>query len=308
MSALESVDMERLATVLRDRGLDGWLVYDFHGVNPLTVRLLGPTGMLTRRLFLWLPVEGSPRLIVHNIDRLAVREFPGEIVIYTTWQELHQHLGELVKGRRIAMEISPENAVPYLDRVPSGVVELLTNLGATLEPSDILVTLFAVQWSATELAEHRRTAETIADIARQTLARVVGQPGKANEVDVQRDVLDAFARAGLETQDPPIVAFQSHAADPHYSPTVSSSRALEADQVVLLDLWARPSVHSVWADQTWMGFSGPAPPDKVTKVWEAVRSARDAAIETLRDALRAGNAITGAVLDRASDIYKYIVN
>lgn len=300
MSALESVDMERLATVLRDRGLDGWLVYDFHGVNPLTVRLLGPTGMLTRRLFLWLPVEGSPRLIVHNIDRLAVREFPGEIVVYTTWQELHQHLGELAKGRRIAMEISPENAVPYLDRVPSGVVELLTNLGATLEPSDILVTLFAVQWSATELAEHRRTAETIADIARQTLARVVGQPGKANEVDVQRDVLDAFARAGLETQDPPIVAFQSHAADPHYSPTVSSSRALEADQVVLLDLWARPSVHSVWADQTWMGFSGPAPPDKVTKVWEAVRSARDAAIETLRDALRAGNAITGAVLDRAS--------
>ncbi len=94
------------------------------------------------------------------------------------------------------MEISPENAVPYLDRVPAGVVELLTKLGATLEPSDILVTLFAVQWSAAELAEHRRTAETIADIARQTLARVVGQPGKANEVDVQRDVLDAFARAG----------------------------------------------------------------------------------------------------------------
>ncbi len=300
MTALASVDMERLGEVLRDRGLDGWLVYDFHGLNPLTGRLLGPTGMLTRRLFLWLPAEGPPRLIIHNIDRMAGREFPGEVTVYTTWQELHQYLGELVKGRRVAMEVSPENAVPYLDRVPSGVVELLTNFGATVVPSDILVTHFAARWSAAELAEHRRTAETIADIARQTLARVVGQQGKANEFDVQRDVLEAFARAGLETEDPPIVAFQAHAADPHYFPTTASSRTLEADQVVLLDLWARPSVHSVWADQTWMGFSGAAPPEKVITVWETVRGARDAAIEALHGALKAGNSITGAALDRAA--------
>lgn len=300
MTALASVDMERLCEVLRDRRLDGWLVYDFHGVNPLTARLLGPTGMLTRRLFLWLPAEGAARLIVHNLDRIAGRGFPGDVTVYTTWQELHQYLGELAKGRRIAMEISPENAVPYLDRVPSGVVELLTNLGATVVSSDTLVTHFVARWSAAELAEHRRTAETIADIARQTLARVVGQQGNANEFDVQRDVLEAFARAGLETEDPPIVAFQANAADPHYFPTMGSSRTLEADQVVLLDLWARPAVHSVWADQTWMGFSGAAPPDKVTTVWETVRNARDAAIEALRGALKAGNTITGAALDRAS--------
>ena len=300
MTALASVDQGHLGEALRARGLDGWLVYDFHGLNPLTTRLLGPTGMLTRRLFLWLPAEGSPRLIVHNIDLIAVGDFPGEITVYTTWQELQQYLRELAKGRRIAMEISPENAVPYLDRVPAGVVELLTNFGATLVSSDSLVTSFASRWSAAELLEHRSTAETIADIARQTLTQVVGQPGQANEFDVQRDVLDAFARAGLETEDPPIVAFQAHAADPHYSPTSSSSWTLEADQVVLLDLWARPSAHSVWADQTWMGFSGAVPPDTVASVWETVRNARDAAVKSLREALSAGNSITGAALDRAS--------
>jgi Xaa-Pro aminopeptidase len=256
--------------------------------------------MLTRRLFLWLPAVGAPRLIIHNIDRIAGRGFPGDVTVYTTWQELHQSLGELFKGRRLAMEISSENAVPYLDRVPWGVVELLTNLGATVMPSDALVTHFAARWSAVELAEHRRTAETIADIARQTLALVVGQQGEANESDVQRDVQEAFARAGLETEDPPIVAFQAHAADPHYFPTVASSKTLEADQVVLLDLWARPSANSVWADQTWMGFSGAAPPDKVVTVWETVRNARDAAIDALHSALKAGNTITGAALDRAS--------
>jgi len=300
MTALASVELGRLGEALRARGLDGWLVYDFHGLNPLTARLLGPTGMLTRRLFLWLPAEGPPRLIVHNIDLIGVGDFPGEVTVYTTWQELQRYLGELAKGRRIAMEISPENAVPYLDRVPAGVVELLTKLGATLAPSDSLVTSFASRWSAAELAEHRGTAETIAEIARQTLARVVRQQGKADEFAVQRDVLEAFARAGLETEDPPIVAFQAHAADPHYSPTAASSWTLEADQVVLLDLWARRSAHSVWADQTWMGFSGAVPPETVTTVWETVRNARDAAVETLRDALRAGTAITGAALDQAS--------
>ena len=300
MTALDSVDTDRLKEVLRQNGMDGWLLYDFHGLNPLTPRLLGPTGMLTRRLFLWLPAVGPPRLIVHNIDRIAIGVFPGDVSVYTTWQELHELLAILVRDKQIGMEISRENSVPYLDRVPAGVVELLSRFGATLVPSDTLVSQFAAQWSSAELDEHRRTAETIADIARSTLARVVAEVGRANEYEVQRDVLEAFLRAGLETEDPPIVAFQAHAADPHYSPTAESTRTLEADQVVLLDLWARPSDRSVWADQTWMAFSGAAPPETVVSVWTAVRDARDAAVATLRDALASGDSITGAALDRAS--------
>jgi len=97
MTALASVELGRLGEALRARGLDGWLVYDFHGLNPLMARLLGPTGMLTRRLFLWLPAEGPPRLIVHNIDLIGVGDFPGEVTVYTTWQELQRYLGELAK-------------------------------------------------------------------------------------------------------------------------------------------------------------------------------------------------------------------
>ncbi len=300
MTALANLDMHRLSDVLRQRGLDGWLIYDFHGLNPMVSRMLGPAGMVTRRLFVWLPAIGPPQLIVHNIDRIALPEFPGDVTVYTTWKELQQALAELVRGRRIGMEISPENAVPYLDRVPAGVVELLSRLGATLVSSDSLVTQFAAQWSSQELADHRSTAETIAEIARQTIARVVQQVGEANEVDVQRDVLQAFARAGLATEDPPIVAFQSHAADPHYSPTEATSRVLEADQVVLLDLWARPNAQSVWADQTWMGFSGASPGKAVATVWDVVREARDAAVATLTNALDRRTSITGAALDRAA--------
>jgi Xaa-Pro aminopeptidase len=299
MSTLQAFDFDALGATLKQRGLDGWLVYDFHDGNPIARRMLGETGMLTRRLFIWLPAVGPPQLVVSNIDRPAVGDFPGEYSTYTTWQELHQLLTSLVRGRRVAMETSPENAVPYLDMVPAGVVELLGRLGATVLPSAPLVTEFASRWSTAELEDHRRAAEAIAEIARGTLKLAIQQVGTATEVAVQRSVLEQLAGAGLQTEDPPIVAFGPHAADPHYSPTESTDRTLAADEVVLLDLWARPSPKTVWADQTWMAFTG-TPPDEVVTVWEAVRGARDAVVERLRTGPRSGEKLSGAELDNVS--------
>ena len=121
MTKLGTLDLGELSDALRRRGLDGWLLYDFHGLNPLVSRTLPVTGMITRRVFVWLPAVGPPHLVVHNIDRPAFGEFPGEVEVYTTWQQLRQRLATIVRGRRIAMETSPENAVPYMDRVPAGV-------------------------------------------------------------------------------------------------------------------------------------------------------------------------------------------
>jgi Xaa-Pro aminopeptidase len=300
MTALAHLDLDALGAALKQRGLDGWLIYDFHGINPVARRMLGPTGMLTRRLFLWLAAVGPPRLVVHRIDRPGVGEFPGEVEVYTTWQELHQALTDLARGRRIAMETFAENAVPYLDLVPSGVVELLTRLGAKLVTSAPLVTEFTSRWSAAELDDHRAAAEAIATIARTTLARVVREPGRTDEHGVQQHVIARIREQGLTFDDPPIVAFGPNAADPHYSPDGASSRTLAEGDVVLLDLWARRSTETVWADQTWMGFAGPTPPDDVRQVFEAVVAAREAAVDRLRRAVDGGERVTGAMLDTAA--------
>ncbi|MDH3285902.1 MAG: M24 family metallopeptidase, partial [Acidobacteriota bacterium] len=300
MSTLAHIDLEELGAALRQRGVDGWLVYDFHDLNPIARRLLADRGMITRRVFLWLPAVGPPNLIVHRIDQPALSDFPGEVEVYTTWQDLHRILSATLRGRRVAMEMSPENAVPYLDLVPHGVVELLTRLGATLLPSAPLVTQFSARWSAAEFEEHRQTAETIAAIARTTLERTLDSVERATEWEIQQEVLMAFNAAGLETEDPPIVAFGPHSADPHYAPEEGRSRTLQQDEVVLLDLWARPSPVSVWADQTWMGFSGPTLPEEVARVWDAVVEARDAAVQRLAEAARSGQRMTGAALDQAA--------
>ena len=132
MSGFEALDRQQLGDALRAQGLDGWLVFDFHGINPIASRLLSPRGMVTRRVFLWLPAVGEPQLLVHVIDRPAFADFPGAVETFMTWQDLHRALQALVQGRRVAMEVFPDNAVPYLDLVPSGVVHLLERMGACL--------------------------------------------------------------------------------------------------------------------------------------------------------------------------------
>jgi Xaa-Pro aminopeptidase len=295
-----NVDLEELGAVLRQRGLDGWLIFEFKGLNPIAVRVLRASGMLTRRIFVWLPAVGPARLIVHNIDAPALADFPGEVDVYTTWQDLHQRLASVVRGRRIAIETSPEGAVPYLDRVPSGIVELLGRLGAKLVSSAPLVSRFAARWSSAELADHRHAAELLAGIAQRAIRQSLGEIGATTEVELQQRVIDAIRAADLILDDPPVVAFGANAADPHYNPHQGGPRVLRDGDVVLLDLWARRSPHTVWADQTWMGFAGGGPPAEVVRVWEAVRDARDAVVERLRRASAAHEPVTGADLDRTA--------
>src|SRR2546430_827278 len=226
-------------------GADGRLLFDFHHINPVMTRLLGRDAVAlgTRRLFVLLPVRGRPVAVAHRVEQHALAGFPGEVRPYAGWRELHAELRALAAGRTLAMEISPGDAVPYVDRVPHGVIELLESLGARVVSSAPLVTRFAARWSAAELAGHRRAAQALAAIAGDALrwaGAEVARGAEVREVAVQRRVQDAIARAELVSDEPPIVGFQENSALPHYVPREGADRRLQAGQVVLLDLWAGP--------------------------------------------------------------------
>ena len=295
------IDLDELHQALAKSDLDGWLLYDFHGLNPVADRVLGLTGMNTRRLFVLLPRAGEPVAVAHKIELQGLEGFPGRVVPYARWSELHEALAALVAGRRLAMEISPEDAVPYLDRVPYGVVELLRRLGATVVPSGSLVSRFAARWSATEAADHRAAAEILAAVARETLAAVVGETeGELTESALQARVITAVEARGLVFDAPPIVAFGANSAKPHYEPHPGRDATLRPGNVVLLDLWAGRSRTTVFADQTWIGFAGSRLPEPVERVWRTVRQARDAAVDAVRRAVAERRPIAGFEADRAA--------
>lgn len=294
-------DRAALAATLDESGADGWLLFDFQRVNPVVGQVLGVGGMVSRRLFVWLPREGTPVAVAHRIELQPLEGFAGTVLPYSRWEELHAALGPLVRGRRVAMEISAGNAVPYLDRVPHGVVELIGRLGGTVVSSAALVTRFASQWSAEDVADHDAAAAILAELAQRTLASAVRRAGTGlTESALQREVIAGIQAAGLVIDEPPIVGFGPNSANPHYEPHPGADRTLGPDEVVLLDLFAGRRPGAVFADQTWMGFSGTAVPEEAVRVWTTVRDARDAAIACVREGLAAGQTVRGCDVDRAA--------
>jgi Xaa-Pro aminopeptidase len=260
-------------------------------------------GMLSRRVFALVPREGHPIAITHNIEQGPWRLWPDEWrrERYSTWRALEALLAKHVGGRRVAMEWSPGDAVPYLDRVPAGVLEMVRAAGAEVVSSGELVTAFYAGWHASHLGAHRRAAEAIAAIAKDAIAYAGAQAAAGTPVMehvLQQRIVDAFGRAGLETTHPPIIGTGPNTAEPHYSPSADAPSAIGRGALLLVDLWAREP-GNIFADQTWMGSLG-APPARAVTLWNAVRDARDAAISLLRARIADGAPVRGAEVDDAS--------
>lgn len=300
---LNSSTLPAVQRALADAGIDAWLLFDFQGCNPIAGGVLGLKGMVTRRIFAFIPRDGTPVAITHNIEQGPWREWPREWrrERYSTWRTLEETIAGLIRGKRVAMEYSPGDAVPYVDRVPAGVLDLVRGAGAEVVPSAELVTRFYALWTAEQLASHVRAAEVVATVAREAIAlagarAAAGDP--LTEHALQHWIIERFERASLEFDHPAIVAAGPNAADPHYAPSSSRPRTIHGGELLLVDLWAKER-GGVYADQTWMGSLG-APSTRAVEVWEAVRDARDAAIAVVRERALGPTPIRGADVDDAA--------
>jgi len=162
--------LEEIQAALREQGLDGWLLYDLHARNAVADRLLG-LGDLTRRYFVLLPAEGEPHAVTHRIEQGPWADWPWTRQEYSAWRELDAALSRLLSGKRIAMEVSPRDAVPAVDVVPAGVLELVRAAGAEVVSSGDLISRFYSRWTAEGLASHRRAAGVLAAVAAEAWAR-----------------------------------------------------------------------------------------------------------------------------------------
>ena len=289
---------------LADAQLDGWLLFDFQGTNPIAGGVLGLEGFISRRIFVWIPVKGVPHALGHAIEPGPWSRWPEawQRSTYSSWQSLESQVASMVRGKRIAMEYSAGDAVPYLDRVPAGVIEMVKAAGATsVATSGELATQFLAVWNHDHIASHVRAAERIAAIAREAFAIAGSRARTASpmtEFELMTWIQGRFAEARLNTDHGPNVSVGANAANPHYEPTAASSPSIAEGDVVLIDLWARET-KGVYADQTWMATVG-QPSARAQEVWDAIRTARDAAIALVQEAARDGRALRGGDVDDAA--------
>ena len=300
-------ELSAIQRALREDGLDGWLLYDFHGSNPIARRVAGVSDgakLTTRRWYYLVPASGTPRALVHGIERNSLAHLPGERRIYAGRGELDAGLTSLMQGmRRIAMEYSPACAIPYVSRVDAGTVEHLRSLGVEVVSSGDLVQRFEAVWDDAALASHRAASEHLYAIKDRAFALIRdGLAGGAlTEYSVQQAMAEWFADAGLVTDCPPVVAAQESSGNPHYLPTAAAHRPIGPEQIVLLDLWGKlDRAGAVYADITWVGFTGPGVPAEADAVFDAAREARDAAVALVTERVRAGQTVRGWEVDRAA--------
>ncbi len=289
------MNVQDIQKALREHDVDGWLFFDHHHRDPLAYRVLGlePGGTVTRRWYYLIPATGEPRGLVHRIESSVLEAVPGEKTGYSSWSAMVDGLRRVLGGcRRIAMQYSPNCAIPYVSMVDAGTVELVQSLGVEVVSSADLIQRFEARWDEAKLESHLEAGRRV-DAIRREAFDLVGERLRAGvtltEWEVQQFILARFAASGLVTDHGPIVAVNENAANPHYEPAESGSRTIKQGDILLMDMWAKLNQpRSVYYDITWTGFCGAQAPAEVERVFRIVREARDRAIRLVQAAAEKG--------------------
>ncbi len=301
---------DRIQEALRATGVDGWLFFDHHRRDPLAYRILGIPDDIraTRRWYYFVPATGEPRKLVHRIESGALDSLPGYKQTYSSWLDQQKKLSELLAGCvRIAMQYSPNCAIPYVSLVDAGTVELVRSVGVDLVSSANLVQQFEARWTDEQLDLHLQAGKLVDDARREAFEFIGGrlrakQP--VTEYEVQQFVLNRFASSGLTADHGPIVAVNSNASNPHYEPSLEKSLPILIGDLVLIDMFAklmRPN--AVYYDITWTGVCGKSIPNNIQNIFDIVRDARKRASNFVIKKASAADSFAGYEVDDVARNY-----
>lgn len=304
--------LQTIRNHLRQQHLAGWLLYDFRGQNPIAASIAELDFTGTRRWFLWIPAEGEPQWLIHAIEQATLGqadpELSGPLHLYVGWQEMEKKLHAILPqdpSSRIAMEYSPNGAIPYVSKVDAGTLEMVrTATDATIVSSADLVQIVQAVLSSKQMESHRRAAAHVLaakDAAFAFVAHALAQQQKITEYNVQQLIVERFRAAGLTWGHDPIVAVNGNAAVPHYAPSAQQHSPIRPGDLVLIDLWAKETTNpdDCFADITWMAYCGAEPPPIACRVFDVVAQARDTGVSLISQALEAGTPLPGYEVDDA---------
>ncbi|GAC1380203.1 MAG: M24 family metallopeptidase [Ktedonobacteraceae bacterium] len=303
------MEIERIQQALVDEKLDGWLFYDFRKSNPIAYQVLSlpAKAFYTRRWFYFVPAQGRPTALISAVESHVLHSLPGERRVFRTWLEMQTYLKEMLQaGRKVAMEYSPMNAIPYMSRVDAGTLELVRSFEVEVVSSANIAQRFVAQLSDQQVETHREAGRRIM-AAKGRLFEELGEKlrtGAAlDEYSIQQRFYTLMQQAGVVTPDLPHVAVNANCSNPHYTPTANEHSSISQGDLILFDFWAHlPAADAIFADYTWMAFAGTREeiPTRQREIFEIVRRARDTGIAFARQRLAAGEQVEGCQVDDAT--------
>ena len=295
--------LSEIQSALTSLDLESWLLYDFRGINPISQNVAGLTGLnITRRWFCLIPAQGEPHWLIHKIETSNFKDVPGNVSLYAGWQELNTEMKSLLANvNTVAMEYSPNAAIPYVSRVDAGTLEWIRSYGVTVKSSAELAQYVEAPLTQTQFEGHQKSAYQVLQ-AKDYAFNWIGNQLKAGntitEYDVQQEILKQFDEMQLTTEHPPIVAVNANSGDPHYAPNETRTDQIKAGDFILIDLWAKQKEpDAVFADTTWVAYAGAIVPEKYEEIFEIVKEARNRAVAFIREKWTAKEPIPGYAVD-----------
>ena len=288
---------------LRAQGIDGWLLYDYRGMNPIFWEAVGPISNVTRPCWLWVPANGEPRLVLSYVDQGRFAHLGMPTTPFVSRDEMVARLGEVLRGAHsIAMEYSPDGELPRVSRVDAGTLELVQSLDVEVVPSADTVQYAAQRWSDAQLRSHMVAATRLSTVVQEAFRHVGNELGSGlTEYDVAEFIRSRFVEGGLQVTDGPVVAVNEHSSDPHFEPTAAASASIGPGDWLLIDLWSRlEGEDTMFADITWTAYVGAEVPERHQRVFDAVTGARDAAVAEMERAFEEGRVLQGWEVDRVA--------
>ncbi len=284
------MDIKKIQTALKEKGVDGWLLCDFHNRDHLAYRVLGLDFKkgTSRRWFYYIPVSGEPIRLLSAVEPARLDALPGEKKFYRAWEELHSSLKEILgKPKKLAMQYSPLNNIPYVSIVDAGTIEIIRKFGHEIVSSADLVQQFESLIDHKGYESHLKAGDKIQRIKNEAFAEIgkaFAEKRKLTEYELAQFILKRFAEEGLTCgNESPIVGINDHPSDPHFEPKQEGTYTFKKGDCILIDLWAKlKEPGSIYYDITWCGFAGDEPPEKYQEIFHTVRDARIAAVNFVR--------------------------
>lgn len=299
------MNIEEIQKQLTFYKIDGWLLFDFHGSNPLAVSVMQiPQGVLnTRRCFYFIPKEGAPIKLVHKIEAHNLDHLPGEKKTYFSHREMQRLLGEVLKGiKTVAMEYSPNQAIPTVSVIDGGLIDLVRGYGAKVVSSAPFLQAFTCLMSDEQYTLHKEAANVLEKAVTDAWDLIRSRLSKDEPIDeyqVQQFILDYFKKKGCVTEGKPICGVNGNAADPHYIPTKEKHSPIKKGDFILIDLWCKKDLpHAVFADITRVGIAAEKPTVKQQEVFSLVRKAQKEGTDLVIKRYREGKEIQGGEVDQ----------
>lgn len=285
--------------------IDGWLIYDFSGINSLARDFLklNPDQLITRRLFYWIPAHGKPFKIMHRIELHVLPDLPGETLPYLKWEELETQLAAVLKGAKtVAMEYSPRNAIPYLSKVDAGMVDLIRSFGVDVVSSASFLQFYTCVLDEEQLKMHLEAADFLDRTAISTwdkISHALRKKERIDEYQVQQFILEQMSAHGFITEAHPICAVNAHSADPHFEPAREGSSEIKKGDFVLIDLWCKKKhPRAIYGDITRVAVADSAPTPRQSEIFSIVRSAQKAATDFVISRYSKGESLKGYEVDQ----------